>query len=265
MCTKRSRFGKPPCVRRFTAGCVYAVQMFRKRHLQRLFSVFQKRRTAEQIMKDELKRRYSVGEEIGNAVTHGIGAGLSVAALVILIVRAARSAPAALKASYIVGFSIFGASLVILYLFSTLYHALPLRAKKLFGIFDHCSIYVLIAGTYTAYCLTVLHGAAGWTIFGIIWGMAAAGIVLYSVFGSRIRALSVITYIPMGWLIIFAIRPLKEQLPLLSFRFLFLGGIAYTVGFVFYAMKKIKWSHGIWHLFVIAGSIMHFFSLYFSL
>ncbi len=265
MCTKRSRFGKPPCARRFTAGCVYAVQMFRKRHLQRLFSVFQKRRKAEQIMKDELKRRYSVGEEIGNAVTHGIGAGLSVAALVILIVRAARSAPAALKASYIVGFSIFGASLVILYLFSTLYHALPLRAKKLFGIFDHCSIYVLIAGTYTAYCLTVLHGAAGWTIFGIIWGMAAAGIVLYSVFGSRIRALSVITYIPMGWLIIFAIRPLKEQLPLLSFRFLFLGGIAYTVGFVFYAMKKIKWSHGIWHLFVIAGSIMHFFSLYFSL
>lgn len=216
-------------------------------------------------MQDDIKRRYSIGEEIGNAVTHGIGAGLSAAALVLLIIRAVRWAPHDLKVSYIVGFTVFGSALIILYLFSTLYHALPLKAKTVFGIFDHCSIYVLIAGTYTAYCLTVLHGAAGWTIFGIIWGMAAAGIALYSVFGSRIRALSVITYIPMGWLIIFAIRPLKEQLPLLSFRFLFLGGLAYTVGFIFYALKKIKWSHGVWHLFVMAGSIMHFFSLYFSI
>lgn len=217
-------------------------------------------------MKEEkIKRRYSIGEEIANAVTHGIGAGLSVAALVLLIIRAVRYAPPELKAGYVVGFTIFGASLIILYLFSTLYHALPLKTKKVFGIFDHCSIYVLIAGTYTAYCLSALHGAVGWTIFGIIWGMAVLGIVLYSIFGSRVRVLSVITYIPMGWLIIFAARPLKEQLPLLSFKFLIVGGIIYTAGCIFYAMKKVKWAHSIWHLFVIGGSIMHFFSLYYSL
>ncbi len=215
--------------------------------------------------KQVLKRRYSLGEEIANAITHGIGAGLSIAALVLLTIRAAKYAPSDLRASYIVGYIIFGSSLIILYLFSTLYHALPLKAKKVFGIFDHCSIYVLIAGTYTAYCLTVLHGAVGWTIFGIIWGLAVLGIVLYSIFGSKVRILSVITYIPMGWLIIFAARPLKAHLSNLSFKFLILGGIIYTVGCIFYAMKKIKWTHGIWHLFVMGGSIMHFFSLYFSL
>lgn len=211
------------------------------------------------------KRRYSIGEEIANAITHGIGAGLSVAALVILIIRAAKYAPYEFRAGYIVGFTIFGASLIILYLFSTLYHALPLKTKKVFGIFDHCSIYVLIAGTYTAYCLTVLRGAVGWVIFGIIWGLAVLGIVLYSIFGSKVRVLSVVTYIPMGWLIIFAARPLKEQLPTLSFKFLLLGGIIYTAGCIFYAMKKVKWMHGIWHLFVMGGSIMHFFSLYYCL
>jgi len=215
--------------------------------------------------KQVLKRRYSLGEEIANAITHGIGAGLSIAALVLLTIRAAKYAPSDLRASYIVGYIIFGSSLIILYLFSTLYHALPLKAKKVFGIFDHCSIYVLIAGTYTAYCLTVLHGAVGWTIFGIIWGLAVLGIVLYSIFGSKVRILSVVTYIPMGWLIIFAARPLKAHLSNLSFKFLILGGIIYTVGCIFYAMKKIKWTHGIWHLFVMGGSIMHFFSLYFSL
>lgn len=215
--------------------------------------------------KQVLKRRYSLGEEIANAITHGIGAGLSIAALVLLTIRAAKYAPSDLRASYIVGYIIFGSSLIILYLFSTLYHALPLKAKKVFGIFDHCSIYVLIAGTYTAYCLTVLHGTVGWTIFGIIWGLAVLGIVLYSIFGSKVRILSVVTYIPMGWLIIFAARPLKAHLSNLSFKFLILGGIIYTVGCIFYAMKKIKWTHGIWHLFVMGGSIMHFFSLYFSL
>lgn len=210
-------------------------------------------------------KRYSIGEEIANAITHGIGAGLSIAALVLLILRAIKYAPANLIAAYIVGFSIFGASLIILYLFSTLYHALPLRAKKVFGIFDHCSIYILIAGTYTAYCLTALHGAVGWTIFGIIWGLAVLGIVLYSILGSRVRILSVVTYIPMGWLIIFAARPLKAQLASISFKFLIIGGVLYTAGCIFYAMKKVKWMHTIWHLFVLGGSIMHFFSLYFSI
>ena len=208
-------------------------------------------------MKEEkIKRRYSIGEEIANAVTHGIGAGLSVAALVLLIIRAVRYAPPELKAGYVVGFTIFGASLIILYLFSTLYHALPLKAKKVFGIFDHCSIYVLIAGTYTAYCLSALHGAVGWTIFGIIWGMAVLGIVLYSIFGSRVRVLSVITYIPMGWLIIFAARPLKEQLPLLSFRFLIGYGLSIIIQGLVFVLRKaalsmlVESSHSIQGFFV---------------
>lgn len=216
-------------------------------------------------MAQKISKRYTTGEEILNAITHGIGVLLSIAALVLLIVRAGMYAPSEYKAQYVVGFTIFGASLIILYLFSTLYHALPLGTKKLFGIFDHCSIYILIAGTYTAYCLTALRGAVGWLIFGIIWGLAVVGIVLYAIFGSRVRVLSVITYIPMGWLIIFATKPLKEQLPLLSFRYLVVGGLVYTVGCIFYAMKKVKWMHGIWHLFVLGGSIMHFFSIYYSI
>lgn len=209
-------------------------------------------------------KRYTVGEEVVNAITHGVGALLSIAGLVLLVIRAVQCAPEEYKSRCVVGFTIFGASLVVLYLFSTLYHALPLGAKRVFGIFDHCSIYILIAGTYTAYCLTVLRGALGWSIFGLIWGLAVVGIVLYAVFGSRLRVLSAITYIPMGWLVIFAVKPLKEHLPLLSFRFLIVGGVLYTVGCVFYAMKKIKWMHGVWHLFVLAGSIMHFFSVYYS-
>ena len=216
-------------------------------------------------MAQKISKRYTTGEEILNAITHGIGVLLSIAALVLLIVRAVMYAPDEYKAQCIIGFAIFGASLIILYLFSTLYHALPLGTKQLFGIFDHCSIYILIAGTYTAYCLTALRGAVGWLIFGIIWGLAVVGIVLYAVFGSRVRVLSVITYIPMGWLIIFAAKPLKEQLSLLSFRYLVVGGFVYTVGCVFYAMKKVKWMHGIWHLFVLGGSIMHFFSIYYSI
>lgn len=209
-------------------------------------------------------KRYSTGEEVVNAVTHGVGVLLSVAGLVLLVIRSVRCASEEYKVRCIVGFTIFGASLVVLYLFSTLYHALPLGAKKVFGIFDHCSIYILIAGTYTAYCLTALRGALGWSIFGVIWGLAAVGITLYAVFGSRLRVLSAITYIPMGWLVVFAIKPLREHLPLLSFRFLIIGGVLYTIGCIFYAMKKIKWMHGVWHLFVLAGSIMHFFSVYYS-
>lgn len=216
-------------------------------------------------MAQAISKRYTTGEEILNAITHGIGALLSIAALVLLILKAVFSAPVEYKGQCVVGFTIFGSSLVILYVFSTLYHALPLGAKKLFGIFDHCSIYILIAGTYTAYCLTALRGAVGWVIFGVIWGLAVVGIALYAVFGSRVRVLSVVTYIPMGWLIIFATKPLSEQLPLLSFRYLIVGGLVYTVGCVFYALKKIKWMHGVWHLFVLGGSIMHFFSIYYSI
>jgi hemolysin III len=217
---------------------------------------------------NSVKKRYSLGEEIANAITHGIGTELSIAGLVLLIIKAVKYAPAQYKVSYVVGFAIFGVSLIILYIASTLYHALKNpTAKKVFGIFDHSSIYLLIAGTYTAYCITALRGALGWTIFGIIWAMAITGITFYAIFGSRMRRLSAITYVPMGLVIVFASGPTKASLIAVSgtntsWYFLLIGGACYLVGTLFYAMKKIKWTHSIWHLFVIAGSIMHFFSVY---
>jgi len=219
---------------------------------------------AEQLQNSQ----YSTGEEIASAVTHGIGVGLSIAGLILLIVKAALHAPAEYRTSYIVGFSVFGTSMIILYLSSTLYHALTNpAAKKVFGVFDHSSIYLLIAGTYTAYCLTALQGALGWVLFGIIWAFSVTGITFYSIFGSKMRKLSAITYIPMGLLIILASDPLKTNLEAMSgssvsWYFLLIGGAFYIVGTVFYAMKKIKWTHFIWHLFVIAGSIFHFFSIF---
>ncbi len=210
-------------------------------------------------------KRYSGGEEIFNAVTHGVGAGLAAAALVLLVVRAVTRAPAALHGYYVVSFAVFGASLFVLYLMSTLYHALtPYRAKKVFAVFDHSSIYFLIAGTYTPFCLTALHGAVGWTLFGIVWTLAVAGMTFYAVFGSRMRTVSAVTYLVMGLLVLSAIRPMQAALPPLSLAFLITGGAAYLVGFVFYALKKIKWMHSVWHLFVLAGSVLHFFSVYCS-
>ncbi len=217
-----------------------------------------------------IAKRYSTAEEIANAITHGIGALLSVAALVLLVVKAAARAPEAAKPSYIVGFAVFGATLIILYAVSTLYHALTAhRAKRVFGVLDHSSIYLLIAGTYTAYCLTALHGALGWSLFGVIWAIAATGIVFYAIFGSRIRRLSAITYLPMSLIIIFAGKPMKSNLRALSgsdasWHLLLIGGAFYILGMVFYAMKKREWTHSVWHLFVIAGSAFHFFSVYMS-
>lgn len=211
-------------------------------------------------------KRYSIGEEIFNSITHGIGAGLAIAALVLLIVKAALRSPEGQTAYYVTSWTLFGASLVILYLMSTLYHALtPPKAKSIFSVFDHASIYILIAGTYTPFCIASLNGALGWTLFGIIWALAITGITLYSVFGSKLRAASVITYILMGWLIIFAFKSMYGVLPRISIIFLIGGGLAYTAGVLFYAMKNRKWMHSIWHLFVMAGSVLHFFSVYFSI
>ena len=217
---------------------------------------------------ESIKTGYAIGEEIANAVTHGIGAGFSIAGLILLIIRAERYAPTEYRTSYIVGFTIFGASMIVLYIASTLYHALTNRvAKQVFGIFDHSSIYSLIAGTYTAYCLTILHGTSGWTLFGLIWGLAAIGITFYAVFGSKMRKLSAISYILMGLIIIFAYPSIKTNLMTvsggnISWYLLLMGGAFYLIGAAFYAMKRIKWTHFTWHLFVIAGSIMHFFSIY---
>lgn len=214
----------------------------------------------------QIPKRYSVGEEIFNSITHGVGAGLAIAALVLLIVRAVVYAPRAERAFFVTGVSIFGATLIILYLMSTLYHALtPYHVKKVFGIFDHSSIYLLISGTYTPFCLGVLRASGGWWLFGVIWGLSALGITLYAVFGSRLRAVSAVTYVVMGWLIFLAWKPLCARVPPISSRMLLAGGAAYTVGVVFYALKKIKWTHCVWHLFVLAGSVLHFFSVFFSM
>ncbi|MDE5898031.1 MAG: hemolysin III family protein [Treponemataceae bacterium] len=213
-----------------------------------------------------LPKQYSTGEEIFNSITHGIGAGLSVSAIVLLAVRAAFHAPVELHGYYVSSFAIFGAALFILYLMSTLYHALtPYNAKKVFAVFDHSSIYFLIAGTYTPFCLTALHGAAGWTLFGIVWTLAAAGMTFYAIFGSRMRAVSAATYVFMGLMVLFAMKPMKAALPEASLAFLLAGGAAYLAGCVFYSLKKIKWMHSVWHLFVLAGSVLHFLSVYFSI
>ena len=222
----------------------------------------QKQREAEA----QIPKRYTIGEEIFNSVSHGIGAGLSIAALVLLIVRAAVFAPQNEKGFFITGFALFGAMLIVLYLMSTLYHALtPYHVKKIFGVFDHSSIYLLISGTYTPFCLGVLRQHNGWWLFGIIWGLTIAGISLYAIFGSKMRLLSAITYVIMGWLVCIYWKPLTANVPAQTVHFLLAGGIVYTVGVIFYALKKIKWTHCIWHLFVLAGSILHFFSVFLSL
>jgi hemolysin III len=197
-------------------------------------------------------------EELINAITHGLGAVLSIAALVLLIVLSCIYG----NVWHIVSFSIFGATLVILYLASTLYHSFTsLTVKHLFRKFDHMSIFLLIAGTYTPFCLAVLQGWIGWTIFGIVWGCCAAGMTMKAFFTGKRELLSTIMYIMMGWLILPVIKPLYLGVPGITFIYLMLGGACYTAGTIFFVSKKIKYSHGIWHLFVLAGSTFHFFSV----
>ena len=200
----------------------------------------------------------STAEELVNAITHGLGALLGIAGTAVAIVWAALYG----NACSVVSASIYGGMLIILYTMSTLYHALTHKgAKYVFRIFDHCSIFLLIAGTYTPYTLVSLGGGLGWTIFGIIWGLTVLGIVLNSISIEKFKIFSAVTYIVMGWLIIVAIKPMMAVLETPALLLLLFGGIAYTVGFVFYALKNIRFMHGIWHLFVLAGSILHYFSI----
>lgn len=201
---------------------------------------------------------YTKNEEIVNAITHGIGTGLAIAALVILVVSAVfKGTP-----WHVVSFAIFGAMLVILYLDSTLYHSLTNKnVKKLFRKFDHMSIYLLIAGTYTPYCFTALRGPLGWTMFGVAWGCTIVGIVLNALFLKKKSILSTILYFAMGCFILVAAKPLYMAMTFKGFLFLLIGGAFYTVGAFFYVKDKIFFNHGIWHLFVIGGSIFHFFSV----
>lgn len=202
--------------------------------------------------------KYNFKEEIANAITHGIGFLLSIPALVILIISAARNG----GPLEVVSFTIFGVSMLLLYLFSTMLHSFkPSKAKNVFAILDHSAIYILIAGTYTPFVLVTLNGALGWTLFGIIWGMAIAGISFKCFFINRFRVLSTLFYILMGWLIIIAIEPLYTNLSSQGFYWLLAGGILYSVGAVFYIWRNLPYSHAIWHLFVIAGSACMYFCI----
>jgi hemolysin III len=203
-------------------------------------------------------RTVSTGEEIANAITHGIGALLAVAALVVLIVMAAIHG----SVWHIVSFSIFGATLVLLYFASTLYHSLThAKAKRVFHKFDHISIYLLIAGTYTPFCLTALRGWIGWTVLGVVWSCAILGAVLKAIsVGKRIK-LSTVLYILMGWVILVAIQPLYKAMPFNGFLFLIAGGISYTIGTIFFIRNQVKYNHSVWHVFGLGGSVLHFFAV----
>jgi hemolysin III len=201
---------------------------------------------------------YTKGEEIANAITHGIGAALAIAALVLLIVFSAMKG----TVWHVVSFSIFGATLVILYLESTLYHSLTnKKVKRLFRKFDHMSIFLLIAGTYTPFCLTILRGTMGWIMFAIVWGSTIVGIVLKAFLTGKKDKLSTILYVVMGWLIVIAIKTMYLSMTFSGFLFLVIGGLLYTVGALFYSWDKLRYNHGVWHLFVIGGSVCHFFSV----
>lgn len=207
-------------------------------------------------------RTLTIGEEIFNSVTHGIGTLLSIAALVLLVVFAAIKG----DAWHVVSFSIYGSTLVLLYLASTLYHSFTKeKLKNLFARFDHAAIFLLIAGTYTPFLLTVLRGALGWTMFGIIWAVAITGVVIRSIYLTRFRKLMVGLYLGMGWMMVVAIGPLMKNLPSISLLFLLLGAVMYSVGVIFYVWRNLKYGHGIWHLFVLAGSILHFFAVIYTL
>lgn len=206
---------------------------------------------------DPLKR-YSMGEEIFNSVSHGTGGLLSIAGTAVLIVFAAIYS----NAWGVVSSAVFGASLIILYTMSTLYHAITNRkAKAFFRIMDHNTIFFLIAGTYTPITLVPLRGAFGWTLFGIVWGAAVLGIVFNSIDLEKFRKPSVVCYIAMGWVIIIAVKPMLKNVNAVSLWFLLTGGLFYTVGIIFYVMKKKKYFHSVWHLFTVAGSVFHYFSI----
>ena len=201
---------------------------------------------------------YSKGEEIPHSVTHGVGAVLAVAGLVILVVLAAWRG----DVWRIVSFSVYGTTLIILYLASTLYHAFPWpRLKGIFRILDHTSIYLLIAGTYTPICLVAMRGPWGWTLFGLIWAMATGGILFKIFLIGRLKILSVVFYIAMGWLVVIAIKPMWVMLPKAAIAWIFAGGAFYTLGVIFYAMKKVRYHHAVWHAFVLCGSVTHFFAM----
>ena len=206
-----------------------------------------------------LNRAYSLGEEIANSVTHGIGAMLSVAGLTLLVTYAAIQG----DAWRVVSFSIYGGSMILLFLMSTLYHSFQNeKVKQVFKLLDHCAIYLLIAGTYTPFLLVTLRGTTGWILFAIIWLLAFTGIIFKLAFRHRFKKLSLLTYVAMGWLALFVGQELTQSLSAGGMAWLVAGGLAYTLGVIFYVWKKLPYNHAIWHLFVLAGSLCHYTTIF---
>ncbi|MDY6787908.1 MAG: hemolysin III family protein [candidate division WOR-3 bacterium] len=206
------------------------------------------------------KREYSVSEEVFHAVAHGIGLILAIAGLIALIILSAMRG----NMWHVISTSIYGGTLVILYLNSTLYHALAkTRAEKVFRILDHSSIYLLIAGTYTPFALITIKGAWGWGVFGIVWGLAVLGIVFKAFTAGRFKTFSTILYLIMGWLIVIVIGRIINNLERGGIILLFIGGAFYSLGTVFYMLKRVPYFHLIWHIFVLCASIAHFFAVLF--
>lgn len=203
---------------------------------------------------------YEPKEEKFNIISHAVGLVLSIAALVLLVVFSSIYG----SAWHIVSFSIYGASLIVLYSASTFYHYVQSpKLRHRLNIFDHSAIYVLIAGTYTPFTLVVLKGWVGWTIFGVSWGLALAGIILKLFFTGKYDKISTFAYVLMGWVVIFAIKPLVSNLPFEGLMWLLAGGISYTVGAILYSIKNLKYNHAIFHIFVLLGSFAHFIAVFF--
>ena len=203
-------------------------------------------------------RPWTVGEEVAHSVTHGIGLLGAVAGLVLLLVLAAATR----DPWRITACAIYASTLVLLYGTSTLYHALSAtRARDVFRVLDHSAIFLLIAGTYTPFALVSLRGPWGWTLLAIVWSLALAGVTMKAVFGARWPIISTALYIAMGWVVIIAVKPLVAHVPPAGIAWLVAGGLAYTGGVVFYAWTKLRYSHAIWHLFVLAGSVCHYIAV----
>jgi hemolysin III len=206
-----------------------------------------------------VQSRYHLGDILANAITHGIGAVLAIIGAIVLIAASTRG-----TARLVVSCVIFSVTLVLVYVCSTLYHSLVrTRARHVFHILDHSAIYLLIAGTYTPFTLITLHGPLGWTIFGIEWGLAVAGVVFKSFAVDRFEVASALVYLAQGWFVVVAVVPLVHALGWHGLLWLGAGGVAYTLGIVFFALDRLRYFHALWHLFVLAGSIAHYFAILF--
>lgn len=214
-------------------------------------------------------RQFTLGEDLLNSISHGIGAGLSVAAIVLLVLKALKACPEGVSlTSCVTSYVMFGASMFIMYLMSTLYHAIPSMAvRRVFSVFSHCSIYFLIAGTYSPFVIVNVPGKTGVILNAVIWTICAVMIFFYIVLGPRMRNFSVFTYIVLGWLIVstFSFFPVGVTLPLITRSMLFTGGAVFTFALIFFLMRRHKWTHSIFHLLTLFGSVFHFFSIYFMI